>query len=260
MAKVLVVSPDKVQQGGLPQGFSGGGNVETYLEGDRFPLQLHLHRLAGGQSLEIGPLAVDGVVYVWRGDADVGGRQLGAGSSVIVERGQSVSVTALGEGTQLLAFASAKPSESHDAGGHVHLLPADRVPRYDADGGHSGGLHADSDCATCSVWLHENHFPPAEPLTEEQQKGGIHSHSEDEIIFVIDGEMRLGNKPAGPGTALAIAADTLYSFSPGPNGLSFINFRAGMPGDIQFANGNSMSETQYWRDKVPRPEYLEPAG
>jgi hypothetical protein len=134
------------------------------------------------------------------------------------------------------------------------------VPRYGSDEGHQGGLHADSDCPSCSVWLHENHFPPAEPLTEEQQKGGVHSHSEDEIIFVVDGEMRLGNKPAGPGTALAISADTLYSFSPGPNGLSFINFRAGRPSEIKFANGHSMSETGYWREKVSRPDYLEAAG
>jgi hypothetical protein len=49
----------------------------------------------------------------------------------------------------------------------------------------------------------------------------------------------------------------LYSFTPGPDGVSFINFRAGMPGDIQFADGTSMSETGYWRGLVARPDYLE---
>lgn len=262
MAKVVVVTPDKAQAGALPQGFSGGGEVEVYLEGDKFPLQLHLHQLADGQSLQIGPLPVECVAYVWRGEAEAGGRPLPAGSSIIVEQGQTIAVKGSGQGAQLLAFASGKPMEAQAAGGHVHLLPADRVPRSADLGGHgvAGGMHADSDCPTCSVWLHENHFPPREPLTEEQQEGGIHSHSEDEIIFVIDGEMRLGNKPAGPGTAVAIAAETLYSFSPGPNGLSFINFRAAMPNEIKFANGSSMSETKYWRDSVPRPEYLEPAA
>lgn len=259
MAKVIVVSPEKTQAGARPAGFTGEGEVETYLEGDRFPLQLHLHRLGHGQRLAIGPMPVECAAYVWHGEAEAGGEALAAGSSIIVEAGQKVTVSGGADGAEVLAFAAALPPEGQTRGRHVHLLPADRVPRY-GDLGHEGGLHADSDCPSCSVWLHENHFPPAEPRTEEEQKAGIHSHSEDEIIFVVDGEMRLGNKPAGPGTALAIAADTLYSFSPGPDGLSFINFRAARPTDIKFANGHSMSETEYWKEKVERPEYLEAAG
>lgn len=262
MAKVQVITPEKAGEraSSLPQGFSGGGEVQTYLEGDKFPLQLHLHRLTAGQSLQIGPLPVECVAYVWRGEAKAGGRPLATGSSIIVEQGQTVSVNGSEQGAQLLAFTSARPLKVQAAGGHVHLLPADRVPRAADLGGHkvSGAMHADSDCPTCSVWLHENHFPPGEPLDEKQQERGIHSHSEDEIIFVIDGEMRLGNRPAGPGTAVAIAAETLYSFSPGPNGLGFINFRAAKPAGINFANGSSMSETKYWREALPRPEYLEP--
>ena len=42
--------------------------------------------------------------------------------------------------------------------------------------------------------------------------------------------------------------------------MGFVNFRAGTPGDIRFANGHAMSETGYWRERVPRPAYLEPAG
>ena len=50
-----------------------------------------------------------------------------------------------------------------------------------------------------------------------------------------------------------------FSLSPGPDGLSFINFRAGRPGDIRFANGPAMNEPAYWQARLPRPEYLEPA-
>jgi hypothetical protein len=120
-------------------------------------------------------------------------------------------------------------------------------------------MHADADCEGCAVWLHENHFPGSPGLPPEEQQRGVHSHSEDEIIFVIAGDIRLGTRLYGPGTALAIAADTLYSFTPGPKGLSFINFRAGRPGDIQFANGMRIDEPGYWRERLPRPEYLEPA-
>ncbi|MDG2004271.1 MAG: hypothetical protein P8J20_13155 [Novosphingobium sp.] len=262
MAKVHVVTPEKADKGALPQGFSGDGEVQTYLEGDKFPLQLHLHRLASGQSLQIGPLPVECVSYVWRGDAEAGGRPLATGSSIIVEQGQTITVKGGADGAQVLAFSSAEPLEAQTTGANVHLLPADQVPRTADLGGHGvkGAMHADSDCPTCNVWLHENRFPPSEPLDEEQQKRGIHSHSEDEIIFVIDGEMRLGNRPAGPGTAIAIAAETLYSFSPGPDGLAFINFRAAQPSEIKFANGTSMSETKYWREALPRPEYLEPVA
>jgi len=49
----------------------------------------------------------------------------------------------------------------------------------------------------------------------------------------------------------------MYSFQTGPDGLSFVNFRAGMPGDIRFANGMTISETGYWREKLPRPDYVE---
>jgi hypothetical protein len=119
-------------------------------------------------------------------------------------------------------------------------------------------MHADSGCPTCEVWLHENHFPGGRSPLPEEEKRGIHSHSEDEIIFVIDGAIRLGNKLYGPGTAVAIAADTLYSFTTGPEGLSFINFRAGTPGDIQFANGVAISETGYWKEKQLTPRYEAP--
>lgn len=260
MAKVIVIPPEKASAGSLPPGFSGGGEVQTYLEGKAFPLQLHLHQLTAGQSLGIGPLEVECVAYVWHGEGSVRGCRLDCGSSLIVEKGRSITVNPAGEGMQLLVFAASKPSKDQLPGRHVHVLTADRVPRYCEQASHAGGLHADSDCPTCSIWLHENRFPPAEPLTKERQSNGVHAHSEDEIIFVTKGEMRLGNRSVGAGTALAIAADTLYGFSPGPEGLSFINFRAGRPGDIRFANGHTMSETGFWRAKVARPLYLDLAG
>jgi hypothetical protein len=123
-----------------------------------------------------------------------------------------------------------------------------------------GGMHADSACPTCELWLHENHFPPMAPLSPEAQAKGVHCHSEDEIIFVTSGQIRLGNRLFDAGTAVAIAADTLYSLSAGPDGMSFINFRAATPGDIRFSSGMAMSETQYWQDRLPRPGYLAPAS
>lgn len=266
MPKVSVVTPQKAQEGQAPAGFSGLPGALAYFDDARSPLHLHLHRIAPGDRLTIGPLATDCVAYVWHGAVAAGGWALEPGSSMIVERGQTLTVQGGEASAELLTFHAGQPSEDQRAGGHVHLLPRERVPfRADMSGsgggssGVGGGMHADSSCPTSAVWLHENHFPGRDtPMTPEEEKRGVHSHSEAEIIFVTAGEIRLGTKLYGPGTAVAIAADTLYSFTTGPKGLSFINFRAGMPGDIRFANGATISETGYWRERAMTPEYVAP--
>ena len=53
--------------------------------------------------------------------------------------------------------------------------------------------------------------------------------AQDEVIVVIDGEIVLGRRGYGPGTAIAIARDTLYGFRSGDQGLVFINFRPRSP-------------------------------
>lgn len=52
-----------------------------------------------------------------------------------------------------------------------------------------------------------------------------HSHSRDEIIYVVDGELRIGSEVIGADMAVFIPADQRYRFS-APEAYSFINFRA----------------------------------
>jgi hypothetical protein len=203
------------------------------------------------------PLQTDRVGYVWFGAVQIGGHALGPGSSFIAERDTAFTLVGGVDPAVVLIFAG---SGSDGLGRHVHLLPSERVPRSpDLGGGSgvSGGIHADSDSPSSTVWLHENRFPGTPDGVRRDTEAGIHSHSEDEIIFVVEGQIRLGAKLYDAGTALQIAAETFYSFTPGPAGLGFINFRAAKPGDIKFANGNRLSETGYWRSKLPRPEYIE---
>ncbi|MCB2060134.1 MAG: hypothetical protein R3E09_08950 [Novosphingobium sp.] len=263
MAKVSVVTMDQAWPVTQPEGYSGKAGTAAYLNKEQDPLHLYLHILKPGDRLEIGPREIDTLVYVWKGQVEAGGRRLASGSSLIVEHGESVAVSVGSGKALLLSFTAASPPEKPRAGGHVHLLPAENVPRSDnlGDSGVGGGMHFDASLPTCEIWLHENHFGPGEAPPPEESERGVHCHSEDEIIFVTNGQIRLGNKLCGPGTALAIAADTMYSFTPGPEGLSFINFRAGTPSDIRFANGATMSETGYWQDNLSeRPKYLEPVG
>ena len=260
VARVSVITPERAMASDLPPGLAGTGRAEAYCAGPGRPIHLHLARLASQEKLVIGPMAGDCAAYVWQGEVAAGGTGLGAGSSMIVEHGARLSLTGAGPGDALvLCFAGTAPATK--PGGTVHLLPAAQVPRMAAEPGSSGvsgGLHADSACPGCTAWLHENHFPGSMAPPPEQAARGIHSHSEDEIIFVTAGAMRLGARLVGPGTAIAIAAATLYSFTAGPEGLSFVNFRAAMPGDIRFAHGASISETGYWRERVGRPVYLSP--
>jgi hypothetical protein len=99
--------------------------------------------------------------------------------------------------------------------------------------------------------LHENDFyVGGNPVA-------VHSHTEDEIIFVREGELRVGNRGYGPGTALAVAANTKYGFQVGPAGLSFVNFRASAPTYKSSDGTHSMDEAEFWRSQTGRPEYLD---
>jgi hypothetical protein len=51
-------------------------------------------------------------------------------------------------------------------------------------------------------------------------------HRTDEIIYVIEVELHLGARVLRAGSSVYIPANTLYSFTAGPNGLRFLNFRA----------------------------------
>jgi quercetin dioxygenase-like cupin family protein len=53
-----------------------------------------------------------------------------------------------------------------------------------------------------------------------------HAHVEDEIIYILEGSMEIGNRTYPPGSALAVPAWTLYGFRAGAEGLRFVNFRA----------------------------------
>ena len=144
-----------------------------------------------------------------------------------------------------------------NAGGHIHLLPSEKVPRTQGMGGNQGiggALHADAGCPTCSVWLHENSYAMADKETAP------HSHSEDEVIFVHTGSIRLGNRLYGPGTALAIAAATKYGFHSGPDGLGFVNFRGSSPTYTSADGKVVMDVAELWRGLLGRPEYVEAVG
>ena len=52
-----------------------------------------------------------------------------------------------------------------------------------------------------------------------------HRHNEDEIFYVLDGEMRIDGSPAGRGAVVVIGAHTTYGLS-SEDGCRFLRLRA----------------------------------
>jgi quercetin dioxygenase-like cupin family protein len=60
----------------------------------------------------------------------------------------------------------------------------------------------------------------------------IHKHDNDEIIYIVSGEMHFGNKVLKAGSSIYIQGNTFYGFTAGPEGLRVVNFRA--TADVSF--------------------------
>lgn len=235
----------------------GDGGQDPCCDAPDQPIHIAIRRLAAGEGLAIDPQPREGAIHVWQGGLAAGETELPAGSSVILESGASLNATAGPQGAVLVVYAT-NEAPSRPSCRAAHLLPFGAVPRYDpppGENGASGGLHADGQCPGCAVWLHENSLPGvSEDDAADHAERGIHAHSEDEIIFVTHGAMRLGRRLFGPGTALVIPAGTFYSFTPGPDGLRFINYRNGPPESFAMKGGGTFDEAGYWQARVPSPQ------
>jgi hypothetical protein len=258
MAKIQFVTLEKAAQIEPPAGGRGGIRSCAYFNKQSDPLHLCVHDLKSGAALDIVRAATDILVYVWTGAVLVEGVRLGNRSSLIMEQGASTEITAV-DGDALLLFFSLKDRRQTDASKpQLHLLPKERVPcNWDLSnqGSAGGALHADATDSCCRLWMHENDFYiGGSPVA-------VHSHSENEIIFVRDGELRVGMRRYGPGSALAIAANAKYGFQVGPNGLSFVNFRGAAPTYTSHDGKISLDEAVFWRSQTGAPEYINlPAG
>ncbi|TVV74477.1 hypothetical protein [Sphingomonas solaris] len=183
-----------------------------------------------------------------------GGTRLEAGSVIVIEPGAAAEAAAASDDAVLLVFnpTAALPASSC-AGGNVHILPADRVPRMvrlNERANVGAAIFADSACPTCELWLHESAFHDGDFNVD------LHSHSEDEIIVVTAGEIVLGQRRYGRGTAIAVAKEAVYGFRTGREGLTFINFRPSHP-TYRTADGTRVIDEQaLYMGSLGRPPYL----
>ena len=203
------------------------GEVETrgVIAGEGRPLLLWIHRLQPGATLTWDGPAQDHLVYVWEGAVVFERQQLGVDEAFVVEHGARGVAQCADRPATVLHFHRREdhPQPASRAGGHTHVLAGARVMRgVEPKTSIGRSLFADAACPTCEVWLHGNQLPP-------DLKVDRHYHTEDEIIVVTDGQIRLGRLGYGRGSVLAIDAETRYGFASGDEGLSFINFRPATP-------------------------------
>ena len=79
-------------------------------------------------------------------------------------------------------------------------------------------MFADSSCETCRITLF---------LTgrDGPYTSSMHSHSADELMILVGGEVRFGSRRLHAGDAVAIVADHRYGFRSGDEGFAFLNYR-----------------------------------
>ena len=59
----------------------------------------------------------------------------------------------------------------------------------------------------------------------EPYRSSLHSHSADEIIFLLWGGINFGAYKLEPGDAIAVDRDHRYGFNSAPEGFGFLNYR-----------------------------------
>lgn len=52
-----------------------------------------------------------------------------------------------------------------------------------------------------------------------------HAHDSDEIMYILEGEVKLGARRFGPGSSIFVEGRTFYAFQVGEGGLRYLNFR-----------------------------------
>lgn len=208
-----------------PQGHATVGALRARVGSpEAFPLWLVVLELDDGTEVTWAGSHGDEAVYVCDGELEVAdGRRCPTRGAVVVEADASTTVRAVGP-TMVVHVGPHDPTPPTDGingpaepdGRHVHVVGprgtwAVEAPDRDTH------YYGDSTCPTCRLTLLYTSRTAA-------HVSDAHSHSQDELIHLLDGSIRLGNKVIEPGTTLAIAGDQRYGFV-SDDGFAFINYR-----------------------------------
>lgn len=191
--------------------------------------------LGPGTTLTWRPCHGDEAVYVVTGRLEAEGAACTRRGVIVVESDVPAVVRA-SEPTDVIhvgPVASAPPTggplgAAAPAGHGVHVLDETGIYRYgEPDAG--AVFYADSACPTCRLTLHRDVRPPV--------RVGSHTHSEDELIYMLSGRIQLGGRTYTAGDVVVVAALRRYGFR-SDSGFEFLNYRR----DASFTVGRPGSE------------------
>jgi quercetin dioxygenase-like cupin family protein len=194
-------------------------------------------RLEAGASLAFDSEHGDEALYVEAGELSVDGRICPEGGAIVVEAGVSPRIEAHGA-SRVLHMGSRDPrAAGAGAKGRargVHVIGPRGVCEA-IEPGRETRFFADATCPTCGVWLlyTSRIFGYEAP---------VHSHSQDELIHVLRGEIFQGSLRAGPGDTLFVAADQPYRFRAGASGFAYLNYRRAASVMTMRATGQTILE------------------
>jgi hypothetical protein len=186
--------------------------------------------LGEGAVLEWGPAHGDEALYVTAGALDCEGHRFGEGSTLIVEAGVATLVRAVGQArvVHFGTIATEAPADGilgppAEDGRRVHIVRPEHATSVHFGGGDGATsvYFSDGTCPTCRVTL----FLYDGSVFVDGYSGTSHSHSQDEIIHVLEGELRFGPLVVPAGLSIAVPRDWRYSFrTSGP--FRYLNYRA----------------------------------
>ena len=191
---------------------------------ERFPLWAVRARLEPHSTLAWSEPHGDEAVYVADGSIAYGDRVCPPGGAVVVEAGTTARVTAAA-GASVLHFGpwDAEPPSDGRYGPpapgprRVHVVgPGGTYAAVEP--GRDTRMFADSSCETCRITLF---------LTGRDSRyvSTRHSHSADELMILVAGEVRFGSRRLHTGDAVVVAGGYRYGFRSGPEGFAFLNYR-----------------------------------
>jgi hypothetical protein len=184
-------------------------------------------------------------VYVLSGELEVGGQRCARGGAVIAE--SDVAFTMRTTSPSRLVHVGSHSTEAKDGSelgapatdNHgVHVVgPGGWFVSGSEDRSHARWF-CDGSCPTCRIALFDV------SSAEDPGRSRAHTHTADEIIYIVAGTMRLGRRLIPAGMSLCISGGTRYAQSAGPGGCTFLNYR------------KERSQQQYYGPG--EPDYLLP--
>ena len=177
--------------------------------------------LDAGSALRWDPRHGDEALYVESGELVVDGRVCPTGGALVIEARAcpTVETRVASRVLQMGAQGAAASAEvaPRPAAPAVHVI-GPRGTFEAIEPGRETRFFADATCPRCSLWL----LFTARSFAYESP---VHSHSQDELVYVLRGQVRVGSLVAGPGATVFVAADQPYQFRSGPAGFAFLNYR-----------------------------------